>query len=360
AELKQKNIKLKEELQIEREEFKKFQDKSVEYQKKREDKIKALEEQIVQKLKEKQETSDFKKSVENHNKEQKKDQELTSFCKLNNDDFYLILQNLKKDRSTLYNCLLVNRQFCRLTVPLIWDDPFFRLGDSGQESNKLPPEVKNKIEPTNASQKNTLFPYPDYLKCFDNRQAFKYVSNWCKEKGIKEEKLHFETSRVIQGILLCLGKNIEMQVSKQVEKLHRVEIDFYDNIPASYQIFFQNLIEDRPKSEQFRLENVESVPLMTSSILCRLELYNVRFTKENLQNLSNLPSLKILIISKTRKEKIYPLKKCCLPSLQKLELLENYTGLDEFFLDNIQAEALKTLAICNIEQIFEPNTFSQK
>src|SRR5690242_12846187 len=35
------------------------------------------------------------------------------------DDVFSFLDN-----STLYNCLFINRYLCRLTVPIIWRDPF--------------------------------------------------------------------------------------------------------------------------------------------------------------------------------------------------------------------------------------------
>ncbi|GBB92850.1 hypothetical protein RclHR1_20660003 [Rhizophagus clarus] len=35
-----------------------------------------------------------------------------------------ILKYLQKDFSTLYSCILVNRLWCRLAIPLLWEDPF--------------------------------------------------------------------------------------------------------------------------------------------------------------------------------------------------------------------------------------------
>ncbi|UZN98883.1 uncharacterized protein OCT59_000168 [Rhizophagus irregularis] len=35
-----------------------------------------------------------------------------------------IIQHLRKDFSTLYSCILVNRLWCRLAIPLLWEDPF--------------------------------------------------------------------------------------------------------------------------------------------------------------------------------------------------------------------------------------------
>ncbi|PKY24700.1 hypothetical protein RhiirB3_527406 [Rhizophagus irregularis] len=35
-----------------------------------------------------------------------------------------IIQYLRKDLSTLYSCILINRLWCRLAIPLLWEDPF--------------------------------------------------------------------------------------------------------------------------------------------------------------------------------------------------------------------------------------------
>ncbi|GBC30875.1 hypothetical protein GLOIN_2v1767282 [Rhizophagus irregularis DAOM 181602=DAOM 197198] len=35
-----------------------------------------------------------------------------------------IIQYLRNDISTLYSCIFVNRLWCRLAIPLLWEDPF--------------------------------------------------------------------------------------------------------------------------------------------------------------------------------------------------------------------------------------------
>ncbi|GBB95856.1 hypothetical protein RclHR1_02630001 [Rhizophagus clarus] len=44
--------------------------------------------------------------------------------KLNEDIFYLILQELKNDRKSLYSCLLVNKLLCQLVITILWKDPY--------------------------------------------------------------------------------------------------------------------------------------------------------------------------------------------------------------------------------------------
>src|SRR5438876_5882001 len=35
-----------------------------------------------------------------------------------------IIKNLRNDFNTLYSLVLVNRFWCRLAIPLLWEDPF--------------------------------------------------------------------------------------------------------------------------------------------------------------------------------------------------------------------------------------------
>ncbi|RIA92247.1 hypothetical protein C1645_820931 [Glomus cerebriforme] len=43
--------------------------------------------------------------------------------KLNSDILYHIFQELNKDRNSLFSCLLVNKLWCELTVPILWKCP---------------------------------------------------------------------------------------------------------------------------------------------------------------------------------------------------------------------------------------------
>ncbi|RGB41462.1 hypothetical protein C1646_752140 [Rhizophagus diaphanus] len=44
--------------------------------------------------------------------------------KLNDDIFFLILQELINDRKPLYSCLSVNKLLCELVVSILWRDPY--------------------------------------------------------------------------------------------------------------------------------------------------------------------------------------------------------------------------------------------
>src|SRR6266498_5105205 len=44
--------------------------------------------------------------------------------KLNRDVLYLIFKELQDDKNVLYSCLLVNKTWCEIIIPILWNDPW--------------------------------------------------------------------------------------------------------------------------------------------------------------------------------------------------------------------------------------------
>src|ERR687884_2166928 len=88
-----------------------------------------------------------------------------------------IIQNLRNNFNTLYSLALVNRFWCRLAIPLLWEDPFsikyrenlsFHFLDiyflflNDSDKNKLK-EIKLKFLDISCLKK-PLFNYPSLIK----------------------------------------------------------------------------------------------------------------------------------------------------------------------------------------------------
>src|SRR6266498_1559665 len=41
----------------------------------------------------------------------------------NKDVLFLIFEELKNDKNSLYSCLLVNRTWCMIAIPILWKNP---------------------------------------------------------------------------------------------------------------------------------------------------------------------------------------------------------------------------------------------
>ncbi|POG71948.1 hypothetical protein GLOIN_2v32636 [Rhizophagus irregularis DAOM 181602=DAOM 197198] len=99
---------------------------------------------------------------------------------------YKIIQYFRKDISTLYSFILVNRLWCRLTIPLLWEDPFslptqnyrciktyfcFLNEDDKARFNKY--EINDNLFLT-----NPLFNYPSFIKYLDISKICHYIKYW--------------------------------------------------------------------------------------------------------------------------------------------------------------------------------------
>ncbi|RIA96273.1 hypothetical protein C1645_815585 [Glomus cerebriforme] len=90
-----------------------------------------------------------------------------TISKLNEDVLYLILKTFKDHKPTLYSCLLVNKIWCKIIIPILWRDPW-----KGLESKKeklllnviishLSEESKNNLD---QKIKKPLFNYITFCK----------------------------------------------------------------------------------------------------------------------------------------------------------------------------------------------------
>jgi hypothetical protein len=97
-----------------------------------------------------------------------------------------IIQYFRKDLSTLYSCILVNRLWCRLAIPLLWEDPFsiptqnyhyieiylYYLNEDGKAKfNEY--GINN-----NLLISNPLFNYPSFIKYLNIRHICYSIEKW--------------------------------------------------------------------------------------------------------------------------------------------------------------------------------------
>src|SRR5579871_6462296 len=83
-----------------------------------------------------------------------------------------IIEYLYDDYKTLYSLALVNRFWCRLTIPLLWEDPFstsfssfidtYFLSLNDNDKIKL-----NELKNIDLNLRKPLFNYPSFLKTLD-------------------------------------------------------------------------------------------------------------------------------------------------------------------------------------------------
>ena len=110
-----------------------------------------------------------------------------------------IIQNLRYNINTLYSLSLVNRFWCRLAIPLLWEDPFsikFRgsvlllhfldiycLFLNDNDKSKVN-EIK-KFE-LNSNLQKPLFNYPSFIKTLNSFRLELHVMKWLNSNTTSE------------------------------------------------------------------------------------------------------------------------------------------------------------------------------
>jgi hypothetical protein len=97
--------------------------------------------------------------------------------KLNRDILYLIFKELQDDKKSIYPCLLVNKTWSEIIIPILWKNPWKYLK---KENEKL---LSNVII-SHLSEESIIL---NFLKCSYKKPLFDYIS-FCKHFNLNEIK----------------------------------------------------------------------------------------------------------------------------------------------------------------------------
>ncbi|PKY46519.1 hypothetical protein RhiirA4_472964 [Rhizophagus irregularis] len=221
---------------------------------------------------------------------------------LTDDCFYYILQYLQNDGSTLFNCLLVNRFWCKTTIPLLYANPFaikistkrhliistiifcFNRAEILQLKEQL--EV-NQINNINIDEEHKpLFEYPKYLENYNELEIDSAILRYCSGLSISYNKLYDEIIPIFQQSILRQSRNI-----KKLE----ITLDLF------YKKSFKN----------FNVQNSNLNLIKLNSLIIRLNgTVNNEIGQEFLSNIadvsSNLRLLKINLNQRSRRLLVNP------------------------------------------------------
>src|SRR5438105_1957712 len=138
-----------------------------------------------------------------------------------------IFEHINDDAATLYSCLLVNRLWCRLIIPILWRNPLKFTSGKGDatyqviqtyisclfDSKKGQIFTKTEI-PKLLFHNKPLFNYSKYLQEFNNKEFEKGIRTW---RNVLEQNNSIVdangggTEREIYLMGLCEYENLEMQ-----------------------------------------------------------------------------------------------------------------------------------------------------
>ncbi|GES75619.1 hypothetical protein GLOIN_2v1791592 [Rhizophagus clarus] len=257
---------------------------------------------------------------------------------LTDDCIYYILQHLQNDRSTLFNCLLVNRFWCKSTIPILYTNPFLNITEKNYtiiltiilcfnrtEILKLKDQLGiNQIDNIDLDDEEykPLFEYLKYLKNYNYFTINTVIRGWSIKYNLICRNKIYDIIPIFHQSILRQIRNI-----KQLDIfLHLFYYEGFQNFDV--QNFTSNLTKLNSLSLNFHLKstahltsdveqeflgNISNISLNLRKLIIKLP----RTRRTNIQhtiykNLTNNTTLRKLrtIIQKQNKLKIFKITNC--------------------------------------------------
>jgi hypothetical protein len=139
--------------------------------------------------------------------------------KLNNDVLFLIIEELNDDIKSLYSCLLVNKTWCEITVPILWKNPmkYFNKRESlDLIISHLSTETKEYLESQGilssvVLQKKPSFNYVGFIRYLALTRLDELLSK-IKISNIKDEILELFINRDTKVTHLTIPSHFNHQI----------------------------------------------------------------------------------------------------------------------------------------------------
>jgi hypothetical protein len=165
-----------------------------------------------------------------------------------------IIQYFQNDLSTLYSCILVNRTWCRLAIPLLWEDPFSSEFPKNYHFieiylDKLNDDDKIKIIEYGVNDyvfpSNTLlFNYPNFIKCLNTQKIVLSIEAWIKYATTSKVIYYSE----ITGLVCLIYSSLIKIFIENEANLHTFEVEAIyitgnlsnDYLKSVFQLILQN------------------------------------------------------------------------------------------------------------------------
>uniref|UniRef100_U9U216 F-box domain-containing protein n=1 Tax=Rhizophagus irregularis (strain DAOM 181602 / DAOM 197198 / MUCL 43194) TaxID=747089 RepID=U9U216_RHIID len=179
---------------------------------------------------------------------------------------YEVIKYFKTDFSTLHSCILVNRLWCRLAIPLLWENPFS--GSVFTENynfieiylDNLNDDSKTKLSEykinDNLLPSNTLFNYSKFIKYLNIREFISSVGGWsCSTLKFGDRHSDF----------ICVSL-FKIFVENEIE-LHVLDIE----IPSYYSSCLDKILEFILQNTNF-IQNIKNLNLYINNHSDEMEI----------------------------------------------------------------------------------------
>ncbi|RIB24391.1 hypothetical protein C2G38_2031934 [Gigaspora rosea] len=156
---------------------------------------------------------------------------------LPNEYYYEIFNNFRQDYKNLFSCALVNRQWCGVVIPILWNEPghhfkdirlirIFLLTLNAEEQAQIIP-----FKIALPSHPKPLFEYTSHITSI-SKDLYHGIQNWIYYKRSEEYELGCELENAFKYSLIAMI----LRTSKSLKHLYLDEI-------ICNQSLFENLHE---------------------------------------------------------------------------------------------------------------------
>ncbi|RIA79882.1 hypothetical protein C1645_882465, partial [Glomus cerebriforme] len=180
-----------------------------------------------------------------------------------------IIKNFRTDHKTLHSCVLVNRLWCQLAIPLLWEDPFsIRQPKNYQFIEiylcKLNDFDKKRIHEygvdKNLFSLNTLFNYPFFIKYLNTWKIMTSIEEWISTTSGIQNKDFNNFIKLIYKLLFKIF--IECEVNLQIIEFEVFTDEYYSHFNVGLISESLNFIRKIRNLESFHFQ----IPIFNNDI----------------------------------------------------------------------------------------------
>ncbi|PKK72718.1 hypothetical protein RhiirC2_848199 [Rhizophagus irregularis] len=215
-----------------------------------------------------------------------------------------ILQYLRNDLRSLYSYIFVNRLFCRISIPLLWEDPFsiplsnktfihfldiYFLYLSDVNKNTLKNHGFNMID--SLSLKPHLFNYPSFLKTVNSSLIDSHLMVWMNKSRILSNELK-ASSHINTCTINCPLTEIQYKASNKTNMENfrnfiykKADTTLILKINLAYFLLFEIFIKNDASLYKLQLEdrffstknfyNLDELILETPKFISRVKDFRI-------------------------------------------------------------------------------------
>jgi hypothetical protein len=170
---------------------------------------------------------------------------------------YEVIRHSWNDISTLHSCILVNRLWCRLAIPLLWENPFsIPTGNFNFIEiylSNLNNNLKTKLNDYKINDyslpSNTLFNYPKFLNHLNIYNLISSVKRWIKRTKPSRNTRNFFQDLVYSELKYNFIRLISMSLFKIIieyePNLHTLEIEFNHTYNKFYDEILKLILQNQ-------------------------------------------------------------------------------------------------------------------